>query len=304
MKKQLYADLSMLLYALIMGATSLVLKIATQELSVFNFLALRFLCAFLICFILFFNKWKKAFSADVLKHSAIVGVVTFGAYICCTSGVSMTPVGVAGFLTSLQTIVIPLIGVLVLHRHFSARILLCVAGTFVSVCLITLGNHLEYGAGVWLCLASSVLAAVQILLIEKYVNMGDDAISLTVWQLGVMAICAAAAAVCTTGIQLPDSCPGWLCVAWTAVISTAFATYIQTRAQRYTSAVHTGVIFSTVPVFSLIGGRFLFSERFTPRAWAGAALMVFCVICMELNAGEKDKSGSDEKRRGEGEANA
>lgn len=290
MKKQFHADLCMLLYAIIMGITSLVLKIATQQMPVFCFLALRFLCAFLLCFIFFFNQWRRTFSVAVLKHSAIVGAVTFGAHICCTTGVSMTPVGVAGFLTSLQTIAIPLIGVLFLHRRFSTRSMLCVAGTFIGVCLITLGNHLEYGAGIWLCLASSVLAAIQILLIEHYVNKGDDAVSLTVWQLGVMAACAAVAALCTTGIWLPDGCSEWLCIAWTSVVSTAFATYIQIYAQRYTSAVHTGVIFSTVPLFSLIGSRFLFKESFGQRAWIGAALMVVCVVGMELSAGRKNKT--------------
>lgn len=282
MSKQLWADLYLLLYALIMGITSLVLKIAAQEQEILSFITLRFCFAFLVCLAVFFNQCRKTFNLTVLKHSAAVGVVTFGAHVCCTTGVSMTPVSVAGFLTSLQTIAIPLIAFVFLGRKLDRRTLLCVVGASISIALITLGSKIEYGAGVWFCIASSVLAGIQILLVERYVGVGDNAISLTVWQLGVMAVCAALSALCTTGIHPPNSGSGWLCILWTAVVSTAFATYIQTWAQRYTSSIHTGIIFSSVPVFSLIGSRLIFRESFSARAWLGAVIMVACVVCMEL----------------------
>lgn len=183
MNKRLQAELCLLLYALIMGITSLIIKAATQELEVLNFIALRSCTAFLAC-LAFFCKCRQTFNQTVLKHSAVMGVVTFGADVCCTTGVS---VNVAGFLTSLQTLVIPLIAFVFLGRRLNWRTILCVVGACVSIGLITLGNKIEYGAGVWFCIASSVLAGIQILLIERYAGMGDDTVSLTVWQLGVMA---------------------------------------------------------------------------------------------------------------------
>lgn len=135
-------------------------EIATQELAVFNFIALRFLLAFLVSFIIFRKRCGGVFSKDARKHVLIVGVVTYLAHVTCTGGISMTPVSVAGFLTSLQTIAIPIIAFLFMHRRFERKTLLCITGAFISICLITIGNHMEYGTGMWICLASSALAGL------------------------------------------------------------------------------------------------------------------------------------------------
>ena len=287
MNKQFSADLLLLLYAVIMGVTSVVLKIATQELAVFNFIALRFLLAFLVSFIIFRKKCRGVFSKDARKHVLIVGGVTYLAHVTCTGGISMTPVSVAGFLTSLQTIAIPIIAFLFMHRRFERKTLLCITGAFISICLITIGNHMEYGTGMWICLASSALAGLQILLVERYLAMGDDPVSLTVGPLAVMALCGILTALPISGIRLPSTASGWLCIVWTGIISTAFATYIQAYAQRYTSAVHTGIIFASIPVFTLIGGKLVFHEYFSSRAWIGTALLLFCSVVMECNAGRQ-----------------
>lgn len=286
-RMELRADLLLVLYALIMGVTSVTLKLATKDMGIPSFIALRFCIAFVLCLVLFFNRCRSQVTRPALFHSLLIGVVTYGAHVCCTTGISMTPVSVAGFLTNLQTVVIPLIAFLFLRQRFDRRTLLCILGAFVSIALITLGNSIEYGTGVGLCIGSSVLASVQILLIEKYVQKGDDPVVLTIGQLAVMAVCAVAAGFSSGGIQLPQSSTGWLCVAYTGVISTALATYIQTYAQRYTTSVHTGIIFSSIPVFTLIGGRLAFQESFTPRAAFGAALMVICVVATELRPDSK-----------------
>ena len=282
LSKQLKADGLLVLYALIMGVTSLVLKIATRQLPVFGFLSFRFGFAFLACLLLFRKRSIQELSPRVIRHAVLVGLVTFGAHVGCTAGMAVTPVGIAGFLTSLQTIIIPIISFFVLKQSFDKRTLFCIFGTFVSVFLITAGNFTGYSAGIWLCIGSSVLAAGQILLIEWCVNAGDDVVALTVWQLGVMALCAWLCALCTGSVAVPENNVSWLCIGWTALVSTALATYIQTYAQQYTSSVHTGIIFSSIPIFTLIGSRIVFQEHFGLRAAFGAVLLIGCIVCMEL----------------------
>ena len=290
LSKQLKADGLLVLYALIMGVTSLVLKTATQHLPVFGFLSFRFGLAFLACLLLFRKRSISGLSPRVLRHAALVGLVTFGAHVGCTAGMAVTPVGIAGFLTSLQTIIIPILSFFVLKQRFDKRTLFCILGTFVSVFLITAGNFTGYSAGIWLCIGSSVLAAGQILLIEWCVNAGDDVVALTVWQLGVMALCAWLCALCTGSVAIPENKVSWLCIGWTTLVSTALATYIQTYTQQYTSSVHTGIIFSSIPIFTLIGSRIVFQEHFGLRAAFGAVLLIGCILCMELRpvqCGEK-----------------
>lgn len=281
MKKRLYSEFLLLVYALIMGATSIILKQVTQELEIFAFMANRFFCAFLISLILFGPRCRGLFSSSLIKHAVITGVVTYAAHFFCTVGISVTPVGVAGFLTSLQTIVIPIIAFLVLKQHLETRTLLCVIGAFIGICLISIGN-LEYSSGAWLCILSSILAGIQILLIEYYVKQGDDGSALMIIELGTMAACAFFVALGTDGVGLPQNKFGWFSVLWTGTVSTAVATYIQNYAQKYTTSVHTGLIFSTIPVFTLIGSRIVFHESFSLRAWVGALLLLICVIAVQL----------------------
>ncbi len=295
MKKQQQADMLLLLYALIMGGTSIILKQVTQELLIFNFMADRFFCAFLVCLILFWRRCRSFFTRSLLGHAVLVGLVTYLAHLTCTTGIAITPVGIAGFLTSLQTIVVPLVGFLFLRQRLSRKTILCVLAAFLGVCLISIGN-LEYSGGVWLCLSSSLLAGVQILMTEYYVKRGDDGTALLIGELGTMALCAIVVAFCTDGLHAPSGGFGWFAVLWTGIISTAVATYIQNFAQKYTSSVRTGIIFSTIPVFTLIGSRLFFHESFSFRAWLGAALLMISVLTIELTGTSAAESEEGEKQ--------
>ena len=289
MKKQLFSEFLLVIYALIMGATSIILKQVTQELNIYTFMANRFLCAFMICVILFGPRSRGKFSSNLAKHAAITGIVTYAAHFYCTVGISVTPVGIAGFLTSWQTIVVPIIAFLVLKQHLETRTVLCVIGAFIGICLISIGN-LEYSYGVWLCILSSILAGIQILLIEFYVKRGDDGTALMIIELGTMAACAFLVALYTNSVKLPNNGFGWFSVLWTGIVSTAVATFIQNYAQKYTTSVRTGLIFSTIPVFTLIGSRIFFHESFSLRAWIGALILLVSVICVELRNNKKIKT--------------
>ncbi len=294
MKKQRQADMLLLTYALIMGITSIILKQVTQTLAIYNFMAYRFLCAFLVSLMLFWRRCHTAFSSTLLKHAIIVGIVTYLAHLTCTTGIAITPVGIAGFLTSLQTIVVPIIGFVFLHQNIATKTVLCVVTAFLGVFLISVGN-LEYSGGVWLCLASSVLAGLQIILIERYVKQGDDGSAIMIVELGTMALCAILVAFCTDGLAAPKGGFGWFSVLWMGIISTAIATFIQNYAQKNTTAVRTGIIFSTIPVFTLIGSRLFFQESFSVRAWCGAALLIVSVITIELGDMKNGKQNIDRK---------
>lgn len=287
MRKQLQADFWLTVYSIIMGITSLVIKVVTQELGVYSFMVFRYSSAFLICLVFFYRALKGNITRSILYHSLLIGIVTYGSHLFCTIGIYLTPVGIAGFLTNLQPIVVPILIFLRTKERFDRTSLLCIAGVFLGVCLITLGNEVEYTHGVWLCIVSSICTGMQITLTEKYVNLGDNAIPLTTCQLGVLTLFSLLACGITKEISFPHSPTAWMCIAWTGFVSTAFATYIHTRVQKDTSSVRAGLIFSSIPIFCLIGSRIVFHDSFTIRACWGAALMVVCIAVMELNAHKK-----------------
>lgn len=289
MKAQMKADILLLIYSLIMGITGVVLKLATQELDIFNFIALRFALAFFVSFVSLGKHCILKLNRQSIKHSFLLGIVTYMAHVTCTAGIASAPVSIAGFLTSLQTIMVPVLAFLFMGRRYGLRTVLCVCGSFFSILLLTADGSFQYSAGIWICLSSSALAGAQILLIEKYLASGDDPVVLTVVPLGVMALCALLVAVPVSGLALPEKLSGWFCIFWTGIVSTAIASYIQALAQRYTSAVNTGIIFASIPVFTMVGGWLVFKESITVRALIGAVVLIGSIVIMELGSSEKVK---------------
>lgn len=288
MKEHLKADLLLLVYSLIMGITGIVLKLATQELDIFNFIALRFILAFFVSSIFLGKSCVARIDRRSFLHALILGIITYLAHVTCTAGIASAPVSIAGFLTGLQTIMVPVLAFLFTGRRYSLRTILCVCGGFFSILLLTADGNFQYSSGIWICLSSSALAGAQILLIEKYLGLGDDPVVLTVVPLGVMALCAVSVAAPVSGLALPENASGWFCRFWTGIVSTAFATYIQALAQRATSAVNTGIIFASIPVFTMAGGWLVFHESISIRALMGAALLIGSIVVMELGGSGRD----------------
>ena len=291
MNAQVKADILLFIYSFIMGITGIVLKFATQELNIFNFIALRFALAFLVSFLLLWKRCRSGLNPRALRHSVFLGIVTYLAHVTCTAGIASAPVSIAGFLTSLQTIMVPILAFLFAGRRYSLRTVLCICGGFLSILLLTADGDFQYSAGIWICLASSALAGAQILLIEKYLAEGDEPVVLTVVPLAVMALCAFAVALPVSGIALPEKASGWFCILWTGIISTAVASYIQALAQRCTSAVNTGIIFASIPVFTMAGGWLVFKESLSLKALIGAALLIGSIVLMELGNAKKAPGG-------------
>jgi drug/metabolite transporter (DMT)-like permease len=67
-----------------------------------------------------------------------------------------------------------------------------------------------------------------------------------------------------------------------ALLATALAFYLQTWAQRYVSPTRAALIFTLEPVFAWVVAWWWTGELFTPRAGAGAALILAGVLIVEL----------------------
>jgi drug/metabolite transporter (DMT)-like permease len=62
--------------------------------------------------------------------------------------------------------------------------------------------------------------------------------------------------------------------------------------QRFTSAVHTVLIFSLEPVFAAIFGVWLHRDRLQAIAWAGAALILAGMLVAELGGYLAKRAGA------------
>ncbi|MFQ9474060.1 MAG: DMT family transporter [Oscillospiraceae bacterium] len=68
-----------------------------------------------------------------------------------------------------------------------------------------------------------------------------------------------------------------------SLFCTGAAFLIQSVALQYTTASHVGVIFCLEPVFNSIFAFFVAHEVLSPRAYAGAALLILGILMMEAD---------------------
>jgi drug/metabolite transporter (DMT)-like permease len=65
-------------------------------------------------------------------------------------------------------------------------------------------------------------------------------------------------------------------------MASAFAFAVQTTVQRYTTVVHTSLIFTLEPVFAALFGYILQGDRLGPIALTGAIMIMLGMLSSEL----------------------
>lgn len=104
--------------------------------------------------------------------------------------------------------------------------------------------------GDYLCLLCAISFALQIVLLSKYLSLGEEPILLTLVQMGVVAVGAGFFSLFTNSsyhLNLPTI--GVL--VYTGLLATAFAYLIQSYAQTFIPASRAGLIFAMEPVLGL-----------------------------------------------------
>ena len=106
--RKLQADLSLILCALIWGATFVLVKDALASASVFVFLALRFLLATFVL-VLIYGRELRTVGAGGFRAGVLIGCCMFGGYAFQTAGLAQTTPSKAAFITGFSVVLVPLL---------------------------------------------------------------------------------------------------------------------------------------------------------------------------------------------------
>ena len=282
MKMQMKADMMLVLVALFWGSSCLLTKIALEDLSEFNLVAVRFLFGFVIAFIALF-KWVKADKKNI-GYAAALSTNYFIVLMLMTFGVRYTTVSKAGFLTCLASVFVPFISVFILKKKLEKKIIICAAATFIGVYLLTMSGAAD-GAGInigdVLCTVCSLFFGIQILLTGFFVKRADI-MTLTVFQMGFVGVYSLIGSFIFETPKLPQTASSWVSVLGLAILSTVIALILQNFAQKYTTATHTSIILSLEPVFAAVSAFAYYGEILSPGGYAGAAIMLASIILLEM----------------------
>ncbi|HVI39039.1 MAG TPA: DMT family transporter [Anaerovoracaceae bacterium] len=281
MKTYLKADFMLLLVTMFWGASCLLTKIGLGGIQEFNLIALRFLIAFLLSAIVF---WKKIRKLDIktVKYASILSGILFAVYVFNTFGVKYTTVSNAGFLTCLEGVFIPIIAFFCLKQIPERKVIISICFAFLGICLLSLNDKLMFNIGDILCIICSLSFAAYII-VTGILTRGVDSVSLGVLQLGFVGLYSLIFSFIFEDPMFPATSQSWLIVLSLSIFCTGIAFIVQMVAQKYTTPVHTGLIFSLEPVFAASFAFLFANEILKARGYIGGLLMVASIIFVEVD---------------------
>ncbi|MBI5014011.1 MAG: DMT family transporter [Deltaproteobacteria bacterium] len=275
------AELLLASVTLFWGATFPLVKTAVSEVPVLSFLWVRFaLSAGLLA--LFSSRRLLTLEARDLGRGVVLGVLLFLSYLLQTLGLHLTTAANAGFLTGLNVVWVPLLAGPLLGKSPAPGARIGVAAAVTGLFLLTWHTPWRLEAGDALVVACSVFVAFHILGLDAWTE-GCDGRALAFVQIATMAVLALGASLMVDPVTWPRRWSPTVLAALgiTAFFATAYAFWVQTSFQRWTTPTRAALIYTLEPVFAAAFAT-LAGERLSALAWAGGALVILGMVLAEL----------------------
>ena len=215
-------------------------------------------------------------------------------YIGATVGLLYTSISNAGFICALPVVTTPILSFIVYRKRPEGRMLACLGLCAVGLALLTLGDDFRPAPGDLICLLCALGYGINLLVVEHAVRQPEvDALQLGVFQQFVTGTVMLLLSVLFETPCLPQTATGWSSALFLSVFCTGIAFTVTAVQQKYTSAIHIGLIFTLEPLFSAVVAFFFAGERLSARGYVGAALMMLSLVAMEggLSIFKKKKKG-------------
>ncbi len=285
--KNLKGDLGLLVTAIIWGIGFVATEIALGALTPFDILAVRFAVGALVLFLIF-HKHLKNLAVATMKRGVALGALLYVSFLLQTVGLLYTTPANNAFLTAVNVIIVPFIGVLLYKRKIDRFGVIGAVLACVGVALISLTSALTVSFGDALTLLCAVGFAFQIFYTAEFLKKGDDPIALAILQLAACAVLAAVVCFITHLVGF-DATKGessltdaLLATLFLGVLSTGGAYLLQTVSQKFTTETRAAVILCTESVFGALFSAFILSQYLSPRTIVGCAIVLLAVIVSEI----------------------
>ncbi|MBA2444717.1 MAG: DMT family transporter [Nocardioidaceae bacterium] len=268
------------------GSTFFLIKDLLLEISVLDFLSVRFLIAAALL-VAVAPRSMMRLSGEEVKRGVLLGIVYGVAQLLQTLGLERTSASVSGFVTGMYVVVTPLLVAFLLRERIGKWVWFAVLLSTLGLGFLSL-QGLAISPGVALVFASALLYAVHIVGLGHWAST-SNAFGLSVLQMIVIAVvCTAASA--PNGIATPQTGGGWWSLIYMAVVAGAGALLAQTWAQAHLSSTRAAIIMTMEPVFAAFFAVLFGGEVLTTRMAAGGTLVLAAMFMVELSPKEKSEA--------------
>ena len=275
---------ALLVVTLVWGTTFPAMKDMTGTLSASWIVLSRFTIASLLLLpFLWRAKW------DDMRWGVLAGGVLFLCYVFQIEGLALTTSNRNAFVTGLNVLVPPLIGVLmgkILERRIVIALVLALAGLF-ALCW---EGGFVWGRGDTLALLCAVFFGIYVVLMASTTRRVEKLMVLTASQIVTVAVCSAVWLLLREvplGVaERAEDLPNYLAyigtgletyavnIIYLGVVATAAIISLQTWGQSHSSANEAAVIYAFEPGCAAIFAYFWLGETLAWNGLLGAALLI------------------------------
>ena len=279
-RRQLSADLMLLLVTLVWGGTFVMVKDAVASFPVFPFLTLRFGLASLVL-LPFGARRLRTLGWRSAGAGVLIGLFLLAGYSFQTIGLRYTSASKAGLITGLSVVIVPIMSALILHRAPRIEAIVGVALATIGLALLSVSQKLTVTRGDILVVFCAFSFALYIVSVSAFAPKVDPVALTLVQMITVALVCALVSLFTESSLPQPSGAT-WVAAAFTGIFATAVAFLIQTSMQRFTTPTHTALVLTGEPVFAAIFGVLLAHDVLTARNIAGGILILSGTIVSEI----------------------
>ena len=292
-KQVLFADLGLLLVALLWGVGFLFTKRVLDYITPIWMMSMRFVGATIIMSIVFYKNFRKISKSD-LKAGLIIGIFLYIAFATQTIGLQYTSISNQAFLTATNVVFVPFLVWVVYKKAPDKFAFIGAALATVGIGLITLKEGLHLNVGDMWTLACAVFFAGHIVSIGFFAK-DKDPIALTIVQFAVAAVLSLVSALMMEPLPAKIGSEAMLSVGYMVLASTLLAFLLQNICQKYTPSTHASLILSLESVFGTLVAVILEGEMFNLQMAFGCITVFAAILLIEtrfefLGFGKKESS--------------
>ena len=278
-RKSIYADLSLLLVAIIWGSGFVVTKNALDHVTPYYLLAFRFTIATILLGIIFFKRLRKSNFKDI-KSGIVIGLFLFGGFATQTVGLNYTTAGKQAFITATNVVMVPFIYWAISKKRPDNYDILGAVLCLIGIGVLSLDSGLSVNYGDFLTLICAVFFALHISSVG-YFAKDSDPLVLTVVQFATAAVLSIICVLLFEPKSIQIQQEAIFPIIYLGLFSTLLAFLIQNVAQKYTSSTHAAIILSLEAVFGSFLALIFLKEAFTFRFVIGCFAILISVITSE-----------------------
>ena len=276
----------LLITAIIWGSSFVAQSIGMQSIDAFTFTGIRTALGmlFLLPFTLIINKGFD-FRKETLKKGLILGIVFSIAQNFQQFAFYYSTSGKIAFITAFYMFFVPLISVLFLRKKIALLTWLSIFIGLIGLFLLCINPEelTNINLGDILALICAVFYAVQIMLIDKFLEDGTSGVQLSFMQFFVAAIISVIAMFIFEQPNIADIKTAAPSLLYSGIMSCGIAYTLQIVGQKHASPVVASLLMCLESVFAVITAAIILHESLLPRELAGCLIMFGAIILSQVS---------------------